>query len=349
MSVQRSIPTDLTAALLSRKQSQIVEIEIHLFEDCNMSCAYCCQEHNESFGPKKEDFDRKVAIAQKHMLRMKGDNRRVAINLMGGELFQDKYGMDVYQLYLDTIKALRKHAMELYEQVEFGLTTNLTFTDRTGFDWLVEELKREKISVSFRTSFDLKGRNFPSKKVYYENLERYKDIIRCISICLHSPNLKEIINGRDEELANLYNRGYTLNFDWYIPDLKFPHIFMPTDEQCMQGLRALFQRYPESYPVVEWKNNDINPIQCCSENRILIPANELVSNCVYMPHEETKYYNGVNRGTTYDKASTWMEHQGCLECEHYDRCGFYCYAAADYKDRKRMMTCFIKEVLSEFT
>lgn len=349
MSIQRSIPTDITAALLKRKQSKIVEVEIHLFEDCNMSCAYCCQEHNEAFGPSEEAFARKIQIAEKHMRRMKPGNESIAINLMGGELFQDKYGREVYELYLNTIIKLNQIAASLYSEIEFGITSNMTFTERQNFEWLVEAIKKEGIKVSFRTSFDLKGRNFPSKKVYYENIERYKDLIRCISVCLHAPNINEIINGRDAELANLYSRGFVLNFDWYIPDLKYPHIFMPTDEQCMKGLRALFQRYPESYPVAEWKNQDTNPIQCCSENRILIPANEIVSNCVYMPHEETKYYNGVNRGTTYDKASTWMEHQGCLGCEHYDRCGFYCYAAADYKDRKRMLTCFIKEVLSEFT
>lgn len=334
--------------LLQRKQSKCVEVEIHLFENCNIACGYCSQDHRDS-GPNKENFDEKRRLALAYMSSLKGSNTSIAINLMGGELFQDKFDRTVYELYLDLIEELYREARLLYQDVYFGITSNLLFKDGSNVDWLLGEMRAKGIQYNLRTSMDLKGRpTGPRLKETFEaNAKYYKSDLSCISFCLHALNIEELLNARDLALRVWYWAGYTINFDWYIPDPKLSGVYMPSDEQCREALKYLFKWYPKASPVKDWYTKGQNPIQCCSENRVLIPADNNVSSCVYLPHKQEDYHNGINRTTTYDKATTWILNQGCISCDYFERCGFYCYAAADFRGRKASLSCFIQEALDD--
>ncbi len=75
MSIQRSISADEVVAerLLTNKMSDVAEIEIHLFENCNISCGYCSQDHNDG-GPNRDSFERKRSIAVQYMDKLSKKN-----------------------------------------------------------------------------------------------------------------------------------------------------------------------------------------------------------------------------------------------------------------------------------
>jgi len=332
--------------LLAPKHSPFLEIEVHLFENCNIACGYCSQDHKDK-GPNRDSFSSKAKLAKEYISFLKPTNEYLILNIMGGELIQDKFNIDIYKMYFDFIQEVISH--ENFPKRKVGITSNFLFKNSENLDYLLAELNRANIPFELKTSIDLKGRPYAKgdKEIFESNLTKYKSILSCISFCLHKLNIQEILKNKDQELERYYSEGYSLNFDWYIPDPARSHIFMPSDQECKEVLGVLFKKYPKADPLSRYLNNDLNPIQCCSENRILIPANEKVSNCVYLPHKEEDYRSGLNRGTTYDKAAKWVEDQDCLSCKHLNRCGFYCYAASDYNKRIKNAVCFIRENLNE--
>ncbi len=332
--------------MLSQKQSKVAEIEIHLFENCNIACGYCSQDHNDA-GPNQESFDRKKKLAKQYMAKLSWDSENCRISLMGGELFQDKFDSAVWEMYEKLVVDLYTEAKKWFSgQVVIGATTNFLFSD----DWLLEvliyELKNNHgIDFRLKTSYDMKGRPFTDRLTqnFMKNLTLFRRFTDSISVCLHKPNIQAMIKGEDS-ILKLISYDTELCFDWYIPDGKNDAKYFPTDEECKQALLHIMKEYPESSPVREMLAGEIGQVQCCSENRVLIPANEIVSNCIYLPNQ---YKNPMNRETTYDKATTFIKEQGCTECPHFMSCSLYCYASSDYAKRIQNANCFIREAYEQ--
>lgn len=332
--------------ILANKQSKIAEIEIHLFENCNIACGYCSQDHNDA-GPNQESFDRKFELAKKYMAKLSRSSTKAKISIMGGELFQDKFETEVWEMYKTLITRLYEEAKKWFpDNVAIEATTNFLFNNDRPLETLLYELRVNNIDLRLKTSWDAKGRPFTDRLTmnYMRNLTLFRPYIESISYCLHKPNIHALLNGEATKLDYLKVAGTELCFDWYIPDGKNDAKYFPTDEECKQALMYIMKKYPDSSIVREMLSGEIGQVQCCSENRILIPANEQVSNCIYLPNQ---YKNPMNRDTTYDKASTFMMEQGCVECPHLMSCGLYCYAASDYAKRVQSATCFIREAYEQ--
>ncbi len=262
-------------------------------------------------------------------------------------MFQDKFETVVWDMYKYLIISLYRDAGTRFKEVTIGATTNFLMNHETAqkLEALVCSLRQDHgIDFRLKTSYDIKGRPMTSKlmKNFLDNLTLFGYCTDSISVCLHKPNIHALLNGEDN--LEFIAAGIELCFDWYIPDEKNADKYFPTDEECKQALLYLMKNYPNSSPVREMLEDDIGHVQCCSENRILIPANEIVSNCVYLKQE---YKNPINRDTTYDKAATFLKEQGCVECPHLMKCSLYCYAASDYAKRIQDATCFIRSAYEQ--
>jgi hypothetical protein len=336
----------LAEKLLAKKQSDTAEIEIHLFENCNIACGYCSQDHYDA-GPSKESFDRKKKLANTYMPRLSSKSEHCRISIMGGELFQDKFGSDVWVLYKELIADLYMEAKKWFSgRVSVGASTNFLFSNDKPLEVLINNLQSDyDIDFRLKTSYDMKGRPFTQRLItnFVRNLSIFRKNTDSISVCLHKPNIHAMVKGEDSILKSI-SQGLELCFDWYIPDGKNDSKYFPSDEECKQVLLHLMKEYPDSTPVREMLKGEIGHVQCCSENRVLIPSNEIVSNCVYLPNE---YKNPINRDTTYDKATTFMVEQGCTECPQFMSCSLYCYAASDYAKRIQNAKCFIREAYEQ--
>ena len=75
----------LAQALLATKQSTVPEIEIHLFEDCNLACSFCCQEHNSGVD---FNFDKKLELIKNFI-----DKKSFAIGLATSLMFGEEHSL----------------------------------------------------------------------------------------------------------------------------------------------------------------------------------------------------------------------------------------------------------------
>lgn len=342
----------LTRDLLLRKNNYELDIEIHLFENCNLQCAFCCQDHNDK-GWNQKLIDKKLQVAFNFIDKNKHKKRPFTICLMGGELFQDNFTIELYDKYVWFYKQLYTKIKESGCDIVPYITTNMIFESytREKIDYLINELAKNNIDLRFRTSFDFIGRTWsPQQKVNFEkNIFYYKNRLQGTATVLHKQNIDFMLSGKKDDLFERIYKNFTVSFEFYMPDKRAPHIYLPSDEDLRKGLLHIARNYPKSEPIVSWLNEDFNTIHCCSEGRIIIPVDGVVSNCLYLDYDpdKTNADLSIDHSTVENMAERWFNDQGCLSCKHFDRCGWYCWPAVEWKTREKNSTCFLEEFFNE--
>lgn len=338
--------SSLYEQLLIKKHSNSAEIEVHLFENCNMACAFCCQDHKDE-GLTPEGYATKLAMVLSFIEAKEKNWDSFSVNLMGGELFQDSLGDDYYENYHNFIVAIAEKLAG--KRASFCITTNLVFQKCERVWALIKGLNESGINLRLATSYDFVARGWtPVQKGYFvKNLDIFKEALDSVSITLHALSIRKMVSEKDPLFEDLYKR-FEVNFDWYIPDLKNDRLFHPSDKECKEALIFLAKNYPECHPVKDYVQNGLNKIQCCSNSRIIVSANNKYSNCQYMDYEQKNFKTPLNRHSTVGMFEKFSTEQGCLACEHFDRCGFYCWVSADYLHRKKdTESCFLSEFFDE--
>lgn len=330
--------------LLLRKHSNTIEIELHLFENCNLSCAFCSQDHNAA-GPNLQSLQQKLKLV-KQFIDSKSKYPKFQVNLMGGEILQDSISDDWINYYIKFINEINSYLVD--KEVSFSITTNLIFNNTDRIINLIKELQ-QNVTFNINVSYDPAARGWSKlqlEEVYKPNIELFEQYIDSISITLHRITIEKLLRKSDSYLNYLYSK-FHLNFDWYVPDQKLMYHFIPTDDNCKDILRYLKIYYPESSPVQEYLTQENNIIQCCSEYRILISADNKFSNCQYLSYKQSDFNTKINPHSTTDLFKNFIKQQNCISCPYFNRCGLYCYVAADFKGRKVNENCFLKEFFNE--
>lgn len=329
--------------LIKIKHSHAVELEIHLFENCNMTCAFCCQDHGDS-GFTEEDVKIKLSLAEKFLKDKAKVFDNFYINIMGGEIYQDKF-ISNFPRYEEIYETLNSYLPD--KEIRFSTATNLMIDD---IDKLREYVLRLKSRYDFRfnVSYDIFGRykNDDQKNHFKSNVEKIKELIDTVAITLHKPSIEKLLERSDDYFDYLYN-NFHVNFTWYVPDKKLPQFFMPSDDNCRDILKFLAKNYPNTTPIKNYLQNEVNNIQCCSENRMLIDASNNYSNCQYLPYQQKDFKTKLDRYSTKNLLESFVKEHKCISCEFFNRCGFYCYVANDSVHRKANDICFIKEFFEE--
>ena len=73
--------------IIKSKVPDYAEIEVFFFEQCNLRCIHCFQDHESTVGMSKENILAKTDIIEDFFKRT--TKTEVVLNIMGGELFQD--------------------------------------------------------------------------------------------------------------------------------------------------------------------------------------------------------------------------------------------------------------------
>ncbi len=331
--------------LMQQKHSHTIEIELHLFEGCNLSCGFCCQEHDD-FDFNNNRLQEKLKILgdfiDSKMAYSIENNSNWTVNIMGGELFADQNPDAFFDLYQECVDFCQKTIPR--NKLDISLTTNLVFTKRKR---VMKFLSDNQINLT--VSYDFAGRNWSKSQFsqYKENLKFFKDDITRINMTLHRPAIKRMIAQKDIIFDYFYHYPYPIDFTWYVPDLKNSKHYMPNDDDCLMALQFLRDNYPKVDLISNLINNDINPIQCCSENRILIDAFNNTSNCMYLDYGQKNFSTPIDRDSTKSLFHSYIEKKGCLTCQHFNKCGLYCFVAEDFKHKQENALCFLKEFLNE--
>jgi hypothetical protein len=313
--------------IINTKVIDFAELVIELFENCNMRCAFCPQNHESLDQLSREEILYKTNYII-DWINKNNKSRYFKIHMMGGEVFQDKFMLngytEIYQEFMDIVKA---GIIDKQKQIHFNFVTNLVF-DET--DIVLDFLRRNDLKVS--TSYDSTGRFTKQEfKTYKRNIEIFKNYITMVSCVMSAPNMLKIVEGKDEYFDYLYN-NFTIDWDslWPTQTDNINRFLMPKESEAFEFYKVLVDKYPNCLNVEHFVTDKPQMKMTCTRgnNTTLRHNNKVPQGC-----SGSAYV--VDRKTSDDDVSEVMtnffEKYDCFTCEFFSRCPFTCFVKADYK------------------
>lgn len=329
--------------LLASKVQDSSEIEHHLFEKCNLNCAFCGQDHDSEVG-MNSIIDKAHQTVE---FMIKSPLKKHTINVMGGEIFNDLIEYGTITDYFKFYEIIRKYCEDTNTEFRINFVTNLIFREnREIVDWLLEKTPAKNVMLS--TSYDFAGRGLDINRsmIFQANLTRYKDRIGVVGFVLTRPAIRKLIANKDKFFKeNLYGK-YPLYFDWYVPE-KSSEKMMPTEQEMLDGLLYVAEHYPNIEPVKSMLENEHNKMTCFSLNKTTILPDGKEVKCRYLTYDEQQFETPIDYSTNSGIIQAHLERHDCMSCKHYDRCSFRCFVQADWKDQERLPECFLKTFFDE--
>ena len=114
--------------VLKDKMPDSTEIELHLFEFCNLSCAFCGQDHDSTEGMNTIE---EKALQVTDFMKKSNMNSHI-VNIMGGEIFNDLVPDDTFESYIKFYKIINSWCDDNNHTVRFNWVTNLIFLKKTS-------------------------------------------------------------------------------------------------------------------------------------------------------------------------------------------------------------------------
>lgn len=329
--------------MLSSKVQDSTEIEHHLTEFCNLSCSFCHQDHDSKVG-----LDSIIEKAHKTVdFIFHSKKKKHTINVMGGEIFNDKIETNVFLDYYKFYEIIEKVCRDLKVEFQINWVTNLIFTEnREMVDWLMEKTKAHaKIS----TSYDFAGRGLDINRslVFKYNLDRYKEHIGVVGFVLTRPSIRKLLLDKDKFFKEQLYGNFPLYFDWYVPG-KTASKNLPSDQETLDALRFVANNYPQIEPVKSLLENENNKMTCFSLNKTTILPDGKEVTCRYNESDDSSFLSEVDLTSNANIIQAHLDRNECYSCHHYNRCGFRCFVQADWAELERLPTCLFKTFFDEF-
>src|SRR5690606_20009766 len=171
--------------LLDRKIPESSEVQLILFQHCNLRCNFCGQDHSNPTG-----IDTIVQKSEEIINFMTNNFRKSHIvNMMGGEIFNDDLPEKVFDDYLRLTSIIHEFAISTEQVVRFNFATNLIFTKKERVLSFIQKVISKGIECYLSTSYDFFGRK--SKlwpvELFEENIEYFQRHIKTINCILTKP------------------------------------------------------------------------------------------------------------------------------------------------------------------
>jgi len=324
--------------LIDNKVIDWSEIVLCLFEHCNLSCAFCPQDHSSILGASEEEILNKVPTITRYIER-NDRSKHFIINTMGGELLQDTWTdkgfLDIYSKFVKQVR----EKVSSDKTVVFNFVTNLVF-DKT--DLIVDFIKKNNIILS--VSYDIVGRfNTPALETFKKNIDILKSHIKMISCVLTKQNIEKIVAG-DEYFDYLYN-NFEIHFDSLLPSVtrKTNVFMMPAESETFKFYKLCVDKYPKMLNIEPFLNGKTNNRMGCTKGNSLtvMPDGSIPKGCsgaVLLQDSNTKDLCGTKI------IENFMKKYNCFECEFFQRCPFTCFIKQDFKFIEHDMNeCVFKE------
>ncbi|MEE2671825.1 MAG: radical SAM protein [Bdellovibrionota bacterium] len=326
--------------ILQKKLNNSTEIEIHLFEFCNLSCVFCGQDHDS-----KEGFDtiqEKALDVIAFMNRSHLDHH--IVNIMGGEVFNDQVPDELFIQYELFTKRIVEYANLNNQKLTINWVTNLIFNKVERIDGLLKNLRKLNQDTNLSTSYDFDGRGYAGKvnSIFAKNLERFEDYIYTIGFVLTSPAINNFLNHSDPLFERIYKK-YVLYFDYYVPEERSSDLLMPSDRELYDAFIYTATHYPNIYPVKDWLENEANQMTCYSLNKLTILPDGRHVTCRYLKYKSGQFNNPVDYSSNSNIVTSYIEENKCLSCKWYQRCSLRCFVQADWAKREKMSECLYEK------
>lgn len=323
--------------VLRDKVPESSEIEHHLFEFCNLNCSFCGQDHKSTDGMDNiiEKAHQTVDFIMRSPLKMH------TVNVMGGEIFNDKVDVSVFVQYHQFYEIIRKACEDLKVDFQINWVTNLVFRENAEMvDMLLEKTrKHSKISTSY--DFAGRGLNLNNQLLFQRNLMRYRKYIGVVGFVFTAPSIRKMMLDKDPFFKEVLYPNFPLYFDWYVPE-KAAEKMMPTEQQMLDGLVFLANNYPQVEPVKSLLENKENKMTCFSLNKTTIQPDGSEVKCRYMKYEPGVFQTDVDYSSNANIIQKHLDRHDCMSCPWYAKCQFRCFVNADYANLVRLPECMFK-------
>lgn len=329
--------------LLQNKTPNQSEIEIHLFEFCNLRCHFCGQDHDDKTG--MFNISEKIPLVNEFIAN--NSEKKHILNIMGGEIFNDLIDDALFEDYFTFANQIHQFATQLGHECQFNWVTNLVYKKVDRVINLIKRLENAGISTKISTSYDFSGRRnrIWSEEVFHQNLTTLKNNIYTIGFVLTKPAIRFLLNSRDEYFEHLYQH-YPLYFDFYVPENK-ASLLMPSDQDILAAYNYIAKNYPNVSPVKELLENGSNKMTCYSLNKLtLLPDNREVK-CRYLKYKDTDFKTPIDYKSNDNIILNFVQENECLSCNWFDRCGFRCFVQADWAAREKTEVCIFKSFFED--
>ena len=324
--------------LLERKIPESSEVQLILFQHCNLKCNFCGQDHKNATG-----LDTITLKAEEIKKFMTGNLRKShIINMMGGELFNDDLPQRVFDDYSRLLLDIHQFAMETEQKVYFNFATNLIFNARERVLDFVKTMKSHGISCNMSTSYDFYGRKSKlwDEDLFKANIDYFQDHIKTINCVLTKPAIQLFTRTPDAYFDYLYSK-FDIFFEYYQPEAN-PQILMPSDKEILDAFLFLAKKYPNVSPIKDLVNNTQNRMTCYGLNSMTLLPDGSKARCRYMEHPEGAFKNDVDYKSNSNITNAFLQENECLSCEWFERCSFRCFVQADWSRRKIEDKCIFK-------
>lgn len=325
--------------LLKRKLPDSSEIELHLFEFCNLRCTFCGQDHDDRTG-MLQIRDKAARVIE--FIRANRAHSHI-INIMGGEIFNDEIPDGLFDEYFAMAEEVDRAAREAGHACTFNWVTNLVFEKRDRVEAFLGRLDAAGIRANLSTSYDFHGRK--SKLwlagLFQRNIEYFRDRIYTVGFVLTKPTIAFLLTQKDEYFEHLY-LNFPIYFDYYVPEAGAGAL-MPSDHDILQAYLFIARNYPKISPVAELLQNRENRMTCYSLNKLTLLPDGREVKCRYLDYKPNDFRTPLDYSTNEPIIWSHLQENGCLGCEWYDRCGFRCFVQADWSKRVKTEECLFRE------
>ncbi len=326
--------------ILDKKRDTEQEYTVHLFEYCNLSCQFCWQDHDAINGIHT------VPEKIKPIFELLDDETRSAVcfNVMGGEIFADDVFPELYNQYLDLVKAIKFKCDQLGKSLKINWVTNLVNSNPHLVEQLVNACTALGIQNELSTSYDPRGRfNKQEFEVFKENLYRLQSIVGTVSILLTKNNINYFLSKSDKFFDQLYKDGFYIYFDYYMPDKNWK-FSAPSDQDMYDFFTFCVDNYPTVEPVSSWIKNDFNYASCRTSKLVIEDGTKcLCGNLMVETGDDQFYKSTIQRNDNSEIENYFLTKYDCVSCEYLTKCTFGCFMERNNKFLDEMPSCMFKE------
>lgn len=327
--------------LLGPKVSESSEVELHLFEFCNLACSFCGQDHDSTEGMSTivDKANQVIDFIDASPLK------KHTINVMGGEIFNDEIPQSVFEDYMQFYKKIRSFCLARNLQVRFNWVTNLIFHKNRPH---VERLLAHTEDSMLSTSYDFAGRGLDVNRMlqFKKNLEHFEYRIGVVGFVLSRPSIRKLLEDKDRFFREVLYPRFPLYFDWYVPEGSADKM-LPSEKEMLEALRYVADHYPNVAPVKDLLQNEHNTMTCFSLNKVTILPSGREVTCRYLDYQPEQFETPIDHSTNAAIIQAHLDRHDCLSCKWYDRCSFRCFVQADWVGLEREPQCIFKTFFDE--
>ena len=315
----------------TNKRSILGEIIVTLFEQCNMSCKFCNQDHNSKVG--MDTIRDKLEVVQRAIKNMSATRGMFSVHFMGGEVFSDLVPDSCFDDYRYLADELDKWSKENNYDVEICFTTNFVYerTDR------LQKLLDDCPQIKLLTSYDPSGRfGYGQLEKFQENVRMFKNYIKSANVIMTKPNIEKFLKRATPFFDFLYD-NYDIYFDYYTPE-KNRERMTPNDVQLRDFMKFMLDNYPNCLPFKDYPSKQKKRMTC-QDTFTIMPSGD-AGGCTILLSQDLDNY----RPTKEEMEQKWFEDYNCLECPHFQRCSMGCFLSNHLKSFRTQEPCWLAEV-----